>query len=381
MKVAFNFIAPLEGWYLFPEFKNILSFICCSDLHIQSKISVGDILIATNDTKLWEERAKKIVNAAKDCWHSDIDSINETVGRNIFFAIMFNTIRKHEAEKIDNYLKKYEHYIGAFQVDDTVGIHWAYYTSSLMEDYKINGKNFYLLLRGIDEEVEKENSNFDVFQELPFDNIGFESKEMKGTLFDGDDYFEKQVNMARCRKYLPKLFHPEITDPIVDDIIFKIGDSAPALGDKIYAILKSFSTAENCEDYAHVAISCRRTIEYLADTLYPPINTNKNDEVQLGQQQSKNRLLAFVHKELEHPESLLNFIANGSELKKKLNKTINLQNKGLHAEIDGEATRKCIIDTILLIVDFVSIPVHSLPPAIRLDKKFMSRLFGEEQEI
>jgi len=375
MKVAYNFICPLKGWYLFPELIDILTFICKSNLSIQSKISIGDVLIYTNNLELWHARAEKIYSAAIEGWHSDINAMKEIAGKNMSFAIVFHTLNEENANKIDIYLRKYEHYIGAFQVDDTVGIIWACYTSSLSDYYKLNGKKFYLLWSGIDEE-EKENMDIEIFYKIPFDSIEFESKEMKGTLFDGDGYFEKQVNMARSRKYLPKVFNPKISDSIVDNIIFKVGDSAPALGDKIYAMLKSFLTAENCEDYAHIAISCRRTLEYLANTLFPPIKANENDEVKLGPQESKNRLLAFAHKESDRSESLLNFIRNGSELKKKLDKTLSLQNKGLHAEIDGDSAKKCIIDTILLINDFVSLPWHSLPPTIRPDEEFMKALFG-----
>ena len=98
----------------------------------------------------------------------------------------------------------------------------------------MNGKKFYFLWSGIDEE-EKENIDVETFQDIPFDNMDFESREMKGTLFDGDDDYEKQVKMAQCRKYLPRIFAPEINDSVIDNILFKVGDSCPALGDKLYA--------------------------------------------------------------------------------------------------------------------------------------------------
>lgn len=380
MKVAFNFICPLKGWYLFPDLRNILTFICESDLNIQSKISIGDVPIATHDRKLWIEKAQKVFDAAKDGWHTDINMFNDIAARNMIFAIVFHTIDKESASKIDNHINKLDHYIGAFQVDDTVGIHWACYTPSLSENYKLNGKKFYFLWSGIDEE-EKENIDVETFQDIPFDNMDFESREMKGTLFDGDDDYEKQVKMAQCRKYLPRIFAPEINDSVIDNILFKVGDSCPALGDKLYAAVKSFLSSENSEDYAHIALSCRRTIEYLADTLFPPIETNENDELKLGKQQSKNRLLAFAHKETENSEPLISFIKKSTELKKKLNKTTELQNKGLHSEIDSELAKKCIKDTLLLINDFVSLPLHSLPPKVRLDKDFLAGLLGRSQDI
>lgn len=380
MKVAFNFICPLEGSYLFQYLRNILIFICESNLTIQSKISIGDVIISAHDRKIWIERVQKVFAAAKDGWHTDINKFNESADRNMIFAIVFHTIDKESAVKIDNYIKILKSYIGAFQVDDTVKIHWEYYTFSLSESYKLNGKNFYFLWSGIDEE-EKENIDVENFHGINFDKIDFESQKMKGTFFDRNNNYEKQVKMAQCRKDLPIIFSPEINDSVIDNILFKVGDSCPELGDKLYAVVKSFLNSEDSEDYAHIALSCRRTIEYLSDMLFPAIKTNENDEVKLGKQQTKNRLLAFAHKEIENSEPLISFIKKNSELKKKLDKIIDLQNKGLHSEIDGELAKKCIKDTLLLINDFVSFPVNSLPPRVRIDKEFLASLLEIYQDI
>jgi hypothetical protein len=80
---------------------------------------------------------------------------------------------------------------------------------------------------------------------------------------------------------------------IADDVVHRLGDTVPELGDKLWSALQTYESAETNEQLAQVTASCRRIVEHVSDQLFPPQDGSHNGH-NLGTKDYKNRILAFV---------------------------------------------------------------------------------------
>lgn len=75
---------------------------------------------------------------------------------------------------------------------------------------------------------------------------------------------------------------------MADNVAHRLGDTAPELDDKLWNALKNFNEAETDEQYALVALSCRRSLEYVINQLFPPIK-QKIDGHKLDKESTLNQ--------------------------------------------------------------------------------------------
>ncbi|MGO4376407.1 hypothetical protein AB4Z21_37770, partial [Paenibacillus sp. MCAF20] len=133
-----------------------------------------------------------------------------------------------------------------------------------------------------------------------------------------------------------------------DDVVTRLSDAAPELGNKLWATLKTFNDAETEEQYAQVTTSCRRIIEYVADSLFPPID-EQHEGRKLKGPHYKNRLLAFADIERRSETNIDVVVASTNLLSEQIDKLVNLVNKGVHTEVYRDEARRCLIRSIMLL--------------------------------
>lgn len=374
MKAAFHFSASTEGGgnYALHALGEIFTIIFKNNINILSKISFGDLLLFHHsyqleedkpneqtyafDSSKYEDLFTKWLTSARDGWfRMTPEHIEQAWGTNIF-AVCLDTISKHDANILDEKLLEIDGYLGAFEVSDTYGIYWVLYSQSITPKYRICGKDLYLFWDEMQGEDSKDEGMLTYWNEFGFSKVSFQSLNMKGTIFDACDTFEHAQLLARWRDQASHLL-----TSVVDNIVYQLSDAAPDLGKKLCGAVDAYFKSSTTEDFAHVALSCRRIVEYISDIVFEPIPGGGEGKHKLGKNQFKNRLLAFAERERKSDTSIDLVNSSMNMLNEQLEKILELQNKGLHDEIIQSEARRCIIRTMMIIDDILCLRKNPLP--------------------
>ncbi|HBX22447.1 MAG TPA: hypothetical protein DEF34_02245 [Desulfotomaculum sp.] len=374
MKLAFHFNSNHESLkgknYSLPVLHQIFNFILSQrNINISSKIFMGDLLlmdagsdvIRTEDgwiIKFNKEKYIQVINnwlnTGNHIWVKFTqEKINEAVRCNIF-TVCFENIELSLAEDLHDNLVNFPSYLGALEVDDTSKLHWEIYTNSIGPKFRILNSNINVFWYGISED-DKDFGWIGILKQYGFEKVEFESLSGKYTIFDRFHNYKQARRVAEWRKQSGNLLAF-----VSDDVVCKLIDAAPLLGDKLWTAFKAFHESETDEQYAHVATSCRRIVEYVTDCLFPP-----TDQIINGREMTitkyKNRLLAFADKERRSDTNIDVIVASTNLLREQIEKLNKLTNKGVHAEVYREEARRCLIRTVLLLDDFISLKNEPLP--------------------
>ncbi|MBY0159704.1 hypothetical protein H0178_28625 [Cytobacillus firmus] len=368
MKVAFHFNAdhPSVNSKIYGvPFHRILfsSLLQYRALNISTKVFIGDLLLSNLAYEYHEtstgmsgnfnkEKYLEIINdwvfTGNNIWRRfSYDRIEEVVRSNIF-AICFENIDYDLAEYLHIQLKDYLPYLGAIEVDDASELHWELYSHSLSSKYRIINENLNMFWDGFSEDS-KDYGWFDFLEKCGFKKVEFESLEGKYSIFDKYHNFKHARRIAEWKKRSSNFLAY-----LSDNVVTRLSDAAPELGNKLWSAFKTFDEAETEEQYAQVAASCRRIIEYIADTLFPPTD-EEPDGRKLQGKHYKNRLLAYADAARKSETNIDVVIASTNLLSEQIDKLVNLVNKGIHAEVYREEARRCLIRTIMLLDDLISL--------------------------
>jgi hypothetical protein len=114
-------------------------------------------------------------------------------------------------------------------------------------------------------------------------------------------------------------------------------DVNPRLFNALGAAAERMREADTEEEIAQVALSGRRYLEQLADTLFPAINAKRGKRV-LDQAAYRNRLWAFIEdRTLGNETTLLN-------LGREVDRVVSEMNAGLHADRPKAQIAKALVD-------------------------------------
>ncbi len=375
MKVAYHFLVNEENSANYGH--NIIKYFFTKllyqkNLNLSSKIAVGDLLLynLVDNQGIKEKNefisfVEQYLFFREDNWnHMKNNAINDMFNSNVF-VICIDNIDKPLAEKIDQELQDNHYpYIGGLEVDETNAIHWSLYSNSLIYSYRIINNQLYIFWDGIDKES-KDAGLRDYLLELNlFNNIEFEALNGKYSIFDSNHNYENIRRMAELKKVSENFFVY-----MTHDVINKLDDVSPELVRKIWAAFDSFQNAEVSEQYSHVAVTCRRIIKCFADCIFPPIEDKSNEgEHKLGPEQYRNRLFAFVEQEIKSDTNKKLIFASINKLIEEIEKLDELASKGVHTSISQNGARRCLIRTILLLDDILSL--KNKPFAIDIEFRY-----------
>lgn len=385
MKIAFHFDSQHESLATFygldlqkKIFKLILNH---RSLSANSKVFVGDLLMmmiardktTINETQFTysfsEEKYLNVfyhwANPQNVTWkrYSE-ENIEHSFGKDIY-VICFESIDLKTAEYLNKELESNPSYLGAMEVDDSSEIHWILYSQSLIALGRIHNDEFNLFHQPEDD---TEDLLINDYQTFGFKKVNPESLNGRYTIFDTYSNFEEARRIAEWKRNSGGLLAF-----IADEIVSKLSDIAPDIGNKLWSALKTFEDSETNEQLAQVTASCRRIFEYVVDCIFPPSN-EKMDGHSLKADKYKNRLFAYADTSRKSSTNIDLIVATTKTLFEQWDKLNSLANKGVHSEVFRTETRRCLLRTIMLLDDIVSLKEKpfDIKPNLNFDD-----IFGE----
>ena len=321
-------------------------------LSVFSKIYAGDLLLhlaASNDGD-FTKAAENWIESARNGWNK-LKKRTEMLFRTDVYIVCFDAIDKTAANSLNERLSANSGYITAIEINDADEFHWRFYSDALSLRCRLSGKTISVLTDAFgdpltDEEKERFHKRF---TEIGFPVLGFASSQGKHSIFDKYHNFEQARHIAEWRDKFG-----EMLGFVADNVITRLSDVAPKLGDKLWAAYQTFVRSETNEELAQVCVSCRRIIHYVADTLFPACET-QTSEKKLGEGNYRNRLMAFVEKQSKSGTNLDVICSSLEMLEAHLQKLDQLANKGIHDEVTKEGTRRCLLRTVMLLDDIASL--------------------------
>lgn len=364
MKAAFHFKIPRNKTIYGPEMiRNVFYELLQLRGHlVSSKVSIGDLLIWEAITDDNHGRLLNILlQLDKHFWRKfDVEKMHHLIKDEVF-VICFESITRGTSEALASLLEKYEDYIGAFEINDADPYHWMWYGECIGPHYRIVNRVLYLLYSS--EEQMPEDSLVDLTG-LGFKKIETEFKDLRYSVFDANHNFEAARRLAEW-----KLQASDILGTVIDNIIARLIDAAPDLGDKLWAMMNTYRTSETTEQLAQVMATCRRLFEYVVDCIFPA-SDKVIDGHSLKQDKYKNRLYQFASDAAKSDTNIDLIVAATDLLFQQWEKLNKLANKGVHSDVFREETRRCVIRTILLLDDIVSLKNTPFPIKTTLDDSF-----------
>lgn len=369
MKVAYHFkCTEIKGRYDKVFYKKTFDrLLDLKEPFISTKILVGDLLVHDFLTTFDDasDFLLYLFQIRGDSWKRIVDDKIKYFIEQDVFIICFETIQKEIAEKLHSSLITEEHYLGAFEIDNSIELHWWLYGEYI-------GPKFRILNRDINILVENESiESQDVFEHykqllhgIPFNKINSELSNYRHSILDDNHNFENAKRATEWKKSSNSLF-----STITDEIIAKLTDTAPELTDKLWTINHTFLEAQTGEQYALAMTSCRRLFEYITDCIFPATNEIIEGH-SLKKDKYKNRLLEFAKRELKSETNIDLIVANTVSLFDEWNKLYELSNKGVHNEPHRQECRRCIIRTILLLDDLITIKQTPFEVKVKAEKFF-----------
>jgi len=372
MKIALHFNAnhnEFNGMYGYAIYSKIFSVLLANrTLNISSKIFVGDLLFmhysrevveeqTTGNTtrtsyKVNEEKYLTLINnwlySEENNWKRFNDEKLDLVWNHNVFAVCFESVDLRNAEYLFENLKSYEPFIGAMEINDGNKVHWLLYSEALIPYARISNRKLNLLhdyqSDDFDTEMQKE------YIELGFENVQFEDLKMRYTIFDKYHNFEQARRIAEWKKgFGSSLAY------IADNIVSELGDTAPELGNKLWSALNTYDSAETNEQYAQVVTTCRRIFEYVTDCIFPPQDEPSDTGNSLKGDKYRNRIFEYAKQKRISSTNVDLIVASTEILFAQWSKLNNLANKGVHAEVYRKETRRCLIRTVMMIDDIISL--------------------------
>lgn len=372
MKIALHFNADhkdFTGFYSYPIYLKIFKqLLAHRTLNISSKLFVGDLLfnyysreisdkkhignIVKTSYAVNPEKYSELINnwlySEENNWKKFDEEKLELIWDHNIFVVCFESIDLNNAEFLYKSLQDYDSFIGAMEINDGNKIHWLLYSESLIPYARITDKKLNLL-------HDFENDDFDTemqqeYLQLGFDSVEFEDLKMRYTIFDKYHNFDHARRVAEWKKgFGSSLAY------IADNIVSELSDIAPELGNKLWSALNTYESAEINEQYAQVTTSCRRIFEYVTDCLFPAQKEPSETGNSLKADKYRNRIFEYAKQNRISSTNVDLIVASTEVLFTQWSKLNNLTNKGVHAEVFRKETRRCLIRTVMMIDDIISL--------------------------
>lgn len=369
MKVSYHFkCTEIKEQYdiLFYKivFTNLLNL---NEPFISSKVLIGD-LITYDMIRKFEKPSdflSYLFQTNGDNWKRVLLEKTKYFIEQDVFVICFETIQKEIAEKLHTCLENEEHYLGCFEIDNAIELHWWLYGECIAPKFRIMDRDISILL-DTDNEEEKETAHHykEFLKRIPFKKVHTEFSNYRYSLMDDNHNFENAKRAAEWKKSTESLF-----STITDEIIARLTDTAPELTDRLWIINHTFLNAQLGEQYALAMTSCRRLFEYIVDCLFPA-----TDEIidghSLKKDKYKNRLFEFAKREQKSETNIEFIVTNTISLFDEWSKLYELSSKGVHSEVHRQECRRCIIRTILLLDDLISLKKTPFEVKVKAEKFF-----------
>ena len=320
-------IALLFNWAAYPQSRNYwhiirravfkTGIIQRSGRHM--KVSVGDVLCGI---ERGQDR-EALFNAAftNSEWKLlDNHKLNE--GFPTVFGMVFDNMPRHIAVELDEQLIHHKGYIGAISIHLEFPPHLALYRLRLPPEYRLEGtklRAFYSMgsRDGCDDD------DLRSMRQLGYTDVDWEDSGASRTIFDDYDTSRHFERVSAFRNILLNTLAGGEDDAY--QLTMLLEDLNPRLFDTLGAAAERLRDADTEEAVAQVALSGRRYMEQLADTLFPATDVKRGKRV-LDRAAYKNRLWEYVE------DRTLADVDYRNQLGLEIDRIVKEVNAGLHAD-------------------------------------------------
>ena len=224
---------------------------------------------------------------------------------------------------------------------------------------------------GINEDS-KDSAALAKVRQFGFAAVRFESLNGRYSIFDKRHTPEHTLLVGETQRLCEGL----LADT-AERVLSTLTDAAPALPEKLHAALGALRDRDDQRSNRACGISCRRVIEYVADCLFPPQSQPSPGGRKLDQQAYRNRLLAYADAARASDSSIDLIVASTATLAEQLEKLDSVVNKGIHATLLDAEGRRCVVRTVMLLDDMISL--RGGPFEVRPELESMKSFLGRRQ--
>lgn len=356
--------------YFLPVLKEIFRTLLGNESSkVHTKIYTGDLLVWINPQILKDSETRYnflqgILGTQFSIWREVRQNFAEVIFSRAVCVVALEGVTSNLRSLLMDTFRNEDYFLGAIQIYGANQTHWALYNQQLIPQYRyINGelRIFYSELDGdeLDLSLEKHWK-----ESLPFKSVKWEDIGVRHSVFDKYSSYRHAKRLAE----LGDLLSDHLLQ-LVDDILLRTGDINATLQEELYAGFDRFSLSQTPSDIAQVALSCRRFIEALADTLY---SSFKDNEPLVGKDGKPykfhpymEKLKRYIKYKKSSSKTETQFLISGLEdLERRLGKVNDLINKGVHEKLSISFSD---MDRLLVAVVTVTYDLLSLDaPPIKL---------------
>jgi hypothetical protein len=300
MRIAYHFNAdsyvggePDGRWRVFEA---VLAAVPTQRRHV--RLRLGDLVLhlyaAGSDLG---RLARALATGSRTAWRTiDPETFVELVQTTSVVVAEVLGLTMRDAQILDEELEGRfrSGYIGALEVDVRVDAHWVLYEQSLPDRYRIVGNDLRLLHTSDLLEADPQTADREYWRESGFfSNVDFEDIGVQSTLLDPFNSREHNLRDAELEGLVGSQFAA-----VANETLLRIRDLDPRLNEALRAAFTAADRADTAEQLAQAALSCRRFVERLADSLFPARDEEQNGR-KLGRAEYRNRLWAYVEEHVE----------------------------------------------------------------------------------
>ena len=365
MDIAYHFDVDMltaqypSTLYNFPVLEKLFrSLLRANFTNLNLKIFEGDLLVYEYaNTVEFNPIVNGVLGTDFRTWRDiNTDKLKKTMRSSMSYVVLLEGLSNHMRDYINHIFKEEKSYIGAIQIIRANSIQWKLYKQSLSPHYRYVDKELRIFYT-MGEEDTKDDGLETQWRQLPFRAVQWENLNARHTVFDAYEDFNHSVLLVELNEILSSRLAQ-----LADDVLLRLGDLNPELQIILYAAFKAFYSVQTPEEISQVAISCRRFIEGLANTLYPARKKQVKGK-DVGPEKYRNRLWAYVEERLVASKQTKELVKIGLEdLGSRIDTIDLLANKGLHANITLLEIDRLLIALITVAYDLLSLT----PPPIEV---------------
>jgi len=358
MKVAYLFIEKYPNYDL-----TFQAFDCLdSDNLIDLETYVNTGLLSLNWLKNGEPLYKQkfdvvsLIATMKGIGHMAKNNAVELILSEPVYVVMFDSIRRDLAYKINLALKKHPNYLGFTQVIPDYPLHQvAFILDAPPIEYRIQEKRVFILYSS----ALSPDSEAVAYEKLRY----FQKKYTLGLTATKTDigakfsFFDSGYNPIKGDLEIQKtiLLLGDEWEVQAEKAIYALRDSVPEALDELILGVEELSKLDlSSAGCAKAAVNFRRCLDKIAETLEPTLSSSEKAATK-GMGEYKSRLKVFISKKLSQSAPYRDYVESElEEISTRVSKLYNLSNKGVHEDWFRKAFSMLVLRLVLLINDLLT---------------------------
>jgi hypothetical protein len=368
MNIAFLFnsdASKYNGFYGYPIKKKVIGTGILRASSRRMRMHIGDIVTYGHVARRENNRTYGDLAALEAQVYQSNDwsvllrkRLEATYAKTTKYCLLFQNMSVEVAQNLHDALKSDTAYLGAMSVDFSNPLHLVFFRNSLIELCRLEGNKcsvFYSMGENEDPDI----SLKELFEKNGY-VVDYEDRGARRTIFDNYDSLEHFTRVEAFKRAVATF--EGIGKDGAANITLNLEELHPYLFDILFAALDALSRAQTAEQFAHVALSGRRFLEFFADAIFPAqsaVFQGRKGPRSVGKTNYRNRLWAFIEMSLYRTSSFEE--ARFQRLGKEADRLSELFNSGLHHSANKPTVTRALSELIVWVSELIEID----PPAFR----------------